>query len=81
MAVTVVTDVFCDKCSNWGNHSCGQKSDKQGALTEVLKAGWEFVTVNGNKELHCPECLGKVEHFWKPFYRGDRGVAVRFDQL
>ena len=81
MGVTVVTDVFCDKCSNWGNHSCGDKSDKKGALKAVLSVGWKQVTVDGYVELHCPACLGKDEDYWKPWFKGERGIGVRFDSL
>lgn len=80
MGIVIVTDVFCDSCAGWGNHSTGDAPDKRGALASAKAAGWEVVTLeNGIKELHCPECLGKTQGFWARWFKGNRGVSVRFD--
>lgn len=69
MGIIVTTDVFCDKCSNWGHHHGGQRSDKKGAMEAAMKDGWTKVKVDGDVDLHCPACNGSRPEYWCSWFR------------
>jgi hypothetical protein len=80
MSVVFVTDVFCDECHNWGNHSSGRKADGAGAKEAIKGAGWKTRRgADGGLEDVCPACLGAEPDFWFRWYEKDRGIAVRHD--
>ena len=81
MSVILVTDVFCDKCNCWGNHSSGSKPDVAGARKAVIQAGWKSSrTTEGRIEHTCPACLGDEPDFWQRWYEKDRGIYVKQDE-
>lgn len=59
MSVTVTTDIFCNKCSNWDadiSVSGVQFISIRGARLKAKQYGWIYRKVNGHFEDICPKC-------------------------
>jgi hypothetical protein len=56
MSITITTDVFCDRCSDWVHGTTGPRPDAWTARLSATRMGWSRIKEDGKLKDICPNC-------------------------